>query len=155
MKEHKYDVEIEWTGNQGSGTFDYRSYSRSHIISVAGKEHTIKASTDPQFLGEEKYYNPEELLLSAVSSCHMLWYLSLCAKEGIVVTAYKDKVEGTLGKVDGTTKMTKITLNPEVVITDASRIEDAEKLHHTANELCFIANTLNVKVHHEPQIKIK
>lgn len=148
-KEHHYKTNIEWTGNNGEGTSGYRSYERSHRIWVAGKL-PIEASSDPAFRGDGTKYNPEDLLLASVSSCHMLWYLHLCADNGIVVTAYKDEATGLMIESPDGGKFTEITLHPVVTITDRSKIEKANELHRLANKYCFVANSLNFPVKHEP-----
>lgn len=93
MKQHTYKATITWTGNQGTGTSGYKTYSRDHIISAEGKKD-IEASSDPSFRGDKSRYSPEDLLLDALSSCHMLWYLHLCAVNGIVVMEYVDHATG-------------------------------------------------------------
>ena len=83
-REHQYAVTVRWTGNTGTGTATYRSYERAHEISAEGKP-AIAASSDPVFRGDKARWNPEELLLAALSGCHQLAYLHLCAVAGIVV----------------------------------------------------------------------
>lgn len=150
MKQHHYHITTNWTGNTGVGTTTYASYQRSHDILVDNKP-TIAASSDPAFLGDSTKYNPEELLLASISSCHMLWYLHLCATEGIVVVQYQDKAEGTmLEEKNGAGKFSSVTLQPNVVVKEKQMIERANQLHSKANEYCFIANSLNFKVLHQP-----
>jgi organic hydroperoxide reductase OsmC/OhrA len=149
MKQHNYSLTINWTGNKGEGTSGYKSYERSHEIIIDGKE-IIKASSDPSFLGDKKKYNPEELLLASISSCHMLWYLHLCSDAGIVVTNYKDNAKGIMEEtIDGGGKFTSVTLYPTITLKDSKQQEQANSLHTKANELCFIANSLNFKVGHQ------
>ncbi|PSG90396.1 OsmC family protein [Aurantibacter aestuarii] len=156
MKTHRYNTTINWTGNLGSGTKSYKNYSRDYTISSNGKTQTISGSSDPAFLGDSSKYNPEELLLSAVSSCHMLWYLHLCATNNIVVTSYTDKATGTMKEVEnGSGKFTGITLHPEITITAKADLKLAELLHNRANEMCFIANSLNFKVAHQAVISVE
>jgi organic hydroperoxide reductase OsmC/OhrA len=152
-QQHHYNLTITWTGNSGSGTSAYKEYERSHSISAENKAN-ILASSDPAFRGDKTKHNPEELFLASISSCHMLWYLHLCAEAGIVVSEYVDSAEGIMTETpDGGGKFTAVTLNPIVTITDLSKKELAEQLHHNANKLCFIANSLNLPVHHKPLIK--
>src|SRR5688572_14189864 len=92
---HKYKLTIKWTGNNGSGTSEYRAYSRSHDMIIDDKQ-TISCSSDPAFRGDNTKHNPEELFLASISSCHMLWYLHLCAAAGIVVTDYSDNATGIM-----------------------------------------------------------
>jgi organic hydroperoxide reductase OsmC/OhrA len=157
QRAHKYGVSVVWTGNTGNGTSDYRSYARDHEISVPGKP-PIPGSSDPKFRGDRLRYNPEELLVSALSACHMLWYLHLCADAGIVVMSYEDRAEGTMEESsDGAGRFVHMMLRPHVRIKgSAERAERAQALHQRAHELCFIANSVNFPVEHqavtEPQI---
>lgn len=149
-KEHQYNANLVWTGNKGSGTMDYRSYDRDFIISINGKPQ-ISGSSDSAFMGDKTKYNPEDLLLSSISSCHLLWYLHLCAKQEIVVMEYKDDAVGTMiENPDGSGKFSEVVLHPQVVIADETQKELANSLHAEANKMCFIANSLNFAVKHIP-----
>ncbi len=151
--QHHYNLTIKWTGNAGSGTSGYRNYERSHTIAIDGKSD-IKGSSDPNFRGDKAKHNPEELFLASISSCHMLWYLHLCAEAGIIVTDYSDSAEAIMTETpDGGGKFTEVTLNPIVTISDISKKDLAEQLHYKANKLCFIANSLNFQVQHKPLFK--
>ena len=145
---HQYKIQITWTGNTGSGTSGYRSYQRSHIINASGK-NGIECSSDPHFRGDASKYNPEELLVASLSSCHMLQYLHLCADAGIVVTAYDDNATGRMRlTADGGGHFTEVILAPKVMVKSANMVEEANELHGKANELCFIAKSVNFPVHH-------
>ena len=149
MKQHHYSSTVNWTGNKGEGTNGYRSYERSHEIIIDGKE-IIKGSSDPAFLGDSTKHNPEDLLLASISSCHMLWYLHLCSDVGIVVTNYIDNAKGTMEETtDVGGKFTSVILYPTVTLKNIAQQEQANALHTKANELCFIANSLNFKVQHQ------
>jgi len=144
--EHNFNVRTTWTGNTGSGTADYRAYKRDHEISGPGKP-VIPGSSDPAFRGDRSRYNPEELLVASLSTCHMLWMLHLCADAGITVTSYSDDASGTMAiDTDGSGRFREIVLSPRLKITDSSRIADAQALHHKAHEMCFIANSVNFPV---------
>ena len=152
-KEHHYSLKISWTGNTGTGTNSYRSYERSHLIS-AGNKPEILASSDPSFRGDMTKYNPEELLVASLSSCHMLSYLHLCAVAGVIVLDYTDNATGTMAETpDGGGHFTEVTLYPVVTVAEPSMVEKANELHHQANKLCFIANSCNFPVHHQPSCK--
>lgn len=151
MKQHHYKTNIEWTGNTGSGTVSYKGYERSHTVSVEGKEK-IYASSDTPFMGDGSKYNPEDFLLASLSSCHMLWYLHLCSDAGIIVTAYTDAAEGTMTEDPAGGRFTEVILHPVVTITDPGRREDAMRLHDDAHKKCFIANSCNFPVKHQPEI---
>jgi organic hydroperoxide reductase OsmC/OhrA len=153
-KTHHYQSIIRWTGNKGTGTSGYRDYERSHTISIDGKPD-ILTSSDPSFRGDKSRHNPEELFLSSLSSCHMLWFLHLCGDAGIVVTAYEDHAEGTMEEnPDGSGQFSEVLLKPAVTITDATRADEAQRLHHKANQMCFIARSVNFKVRHEPTVRM-
>lgn len=153
-KEHTYKTLLNWTGNKGQGTANYRAYDRNHVISIAGKDD-IKGSSDPSFLGDPTRYNPEELLVASLSSCHMLWYLHLCATNQIVVVDYQDKATGIMQEnADGSGQFAEVTLKPEVTITEPEKIELANSLHHQANQMCFIARSCNFPVRHQPSCKV-
>lgn len=151
---HHYKVNVEWTGNKGTGTSKYDAYERSHILNVDGKK-SIECSSDAPFRGDIKFHNPEDMLLYSLSACHMLWYLHLCADAGIIVVEYSDNAEGILTIVkDGISKFTEATLHPIIKITDASQIEKAIALHHEANKKCFIANSCNFEIKHKPIVTV-
>lgn len=154
MKNHQYKIKTEWKGNQGKGTSDYQSYSRDHTINAEGKYGSILAASDPSFRGDPSRYNPEELLLSSLSSCHMLWYLHLCSVNKVIVTAYADSAVGIMEEsASGSGRFTEVTLYPQVKVADASMIAKANELHEEANKMCFIANSCNFKIGHQPVIK--
>ncbi len=145
-KEHHYAASLHWTGNRGTGTSGYRDYDRSFDLSVAGKQ-TLAGSSDPTFRGDAAKWNPEEMLLSALASCHMLSYLHLSADAGITVLEYSDDASGTMElDADGAGRFTGVTLRPRVLIAEASDLSAAETLHHPAHEKCFIANSVNFPV---------
>lgn len=146
--EHRYQVRVNWSGE----TRSYESYSRAHRIAINGKP-TIAASADPAFLGDADLPNPEDMLLAALSACHMLWYLHLCAVKGVVVTAYEDRAEGTMVEGPGGGRFTDVLLRPVVTITPDSDETRARGLHERAHAECFIANSVNFPVRHEPVIK--
>ena len=153
MKLHQYKTNTKWTGNLGKGTAGYTAYDRDHLISSANKIIEIPASSDPSFRGNAAPYNPEELLVASLSSCHMLWYLHLCSANKIIVTHYEDNATGSMQETkDGGGTFKQVTLNPIIKVADAGMIEKAKKLHHQANKLCFIANSCNFPVHHKVKI---
>jgi organic hydroperoxide reductase OsmC/OhrA len=146
VKEHFYTLEIKWTGNKGEGTSHYKSYDRNHIIEAVDKD-TIQASSDPAFLGDKTKYNPEELLLASLSSCHMLWFLHLCADNGVIIIDYTDNPKGILiESEDGSGKFKEVILHPKVIVANGSMIEKVNELHHKAQDFCFIANSVNFTV---------
>ncbi|MGC5012343.1 OsmC family protein [Streptosporangium sp. DT93] len=153
---HTYDVTVGWTGNLGSGTDGYRSFSRDHEVTAGGKA-AIAASSDPAFRGDPARWNPEELLVASVSQCHMLWYLHLCAAGGVTVVEYQDRAHGvmTMDESGGGGRFTEIVLRPEVTVADPSTAEKARALHGDVHALCFIARSLNFPVTHLPVIRVR
>lgn len=154
MNTHQYSANIVWTGNTGTGTSDYASYSRDHVISIDHKQD-LQGSSDSIFRGDVTKHNPEDMLLSSLSVCHMLWYLHLCADAGVIVTAYTDNVEGILeyGKNGG--RFTEVILHPIVSVKSEEMIPLAMSLHSEAHACCFIANSVNFPVDHQPSIIIE
>lgn len=156
MKEHHYLVKLEWTGNRGKGTSGYRSYSRDHMISASGKKNGIEGSSDPAFSGDSTRYNPEDLLVSSLAACHMLWYLHLCSASGIVVVSYEDDATGIMEETpDGSGRFSEVILHPRVTIEGDTMKDKAHQLHHEANRMCFIANSCNFKISHKPETVIR
>jgi organic hydroperoxide reductase OsmC/OhrA len=153
-KSHRYATTLTWTGDTGEGTSSYRSYDRAHEIAVAGKP-TILASSDPSFRGDPARWNPEELLLASISSCHQLWYLHLCAVNGVVVTAYRDEATAVMVEDEtGGGRFESAVLRPHVTIS-AGDPATALALHHEANAKCFVANSLNFPVGHEASVEVE
>ncbi|MCB1405612.1 MAG: OsmC family protein [Rhodobacteraceae bacterium] len=146
MKRHAYTSHIRWTGNTGQGTASYRGYTRNWDVAVPGKP-VISCSNDPMLGGDPALMNPEDLLLSALSACHMLWYLHLASDAGIVVTGYEDTPEG-LGEVEanGAARFVSAVLRPEITVRPGADLARAEALHHEIHKVCFIARSVNFPV---------
>jgi organic hydroperoxide reductase OsmC/OhrA len=152
-KEHRYQIVTKWTGNLGPGTSLYSSYSRNHEMSGPQKQSPIAGSSDPLFRGDPTRYNPEELLVAALSACHMLWVLHLCADAGIVITAYSDEALGFMAEnEDGSAQFTGVTLRPVMAITDLARAAEASAIHDRAHSVCALARSVNFPVHHQPVV---
>jgi organic hydroperoxide reductase OsmC/OhrA len=151
---HRYELSVEWTGDRGEGTASYRAYSRDHEVLAEGRP-AILGSSDPAFRGDPARWNPEQLLVAALSQCHLLFYLHVCAVSAVVVVAYEDHPEGVMAETeDGGGRFTEVTLRPVVTVADASMSERARALHGRAVELCFIASSVNFAVRHEPQVRV-
>lgn len=151
---HSYALALTWTGNTGAGTASYAAFERSVEVSAEGKPN-IPGSADPAFRGAPERWSPEEMLVAALSQCHMLWYLVLCAKERIVVTDYVDHPTGTLVETpDGSGHFEEVTLHPRVTVASAEHVERATALHARAHDMCFVANSVNFDVRTEPAIVV-
>ena len=152
--EHRYEVRSTWTGDRGTCTSGYRDYDRAVTIEVAGKPELL-ASSDKPFRGDPSRWNPEDLLLAALSECHLLSYLHACVQAGVVVVAYRDDASGLMvedGRGGGAFR--EVVLRPHVVVSDESMVDAATAAHAKAHEWCFIANSVNFPVRHEPTIAI-
>lgn len=154
MPDHTYKLALKWTGNTGSGTFNPGTYKRDYKI-TAGSKPPVTGSSDPSFRGDKNKYNPEELLVASLASCHMLWYLDLCTRANIIVVDYQDHPVGIMTeKGDGGGAFKEVMLAPIVTVAEADMVEKAIQLHKRANALCFIANSVNFPVYHNPVCKV-
>ena len=152
---HRYELSVLWLGNRGSGTTGYRDYDRTHEVRAAGKP-AIAGSSDPSFRGDPGRWSPEELLVAALSQCHMLWYLHLAAVAGVVVTGYTDTPAGTmLEESDGAGQFADAVLRPVVTVSDRDMADRAQSLHADAAAKCFTARSVNFPVRCEPTVVVR
>ena len=153
-RRHRYETTTVWNGDRDRGTADYRAYDRLYDTSSHDRP-TIAGSSDPAFRGDTTRWNPELLLVAALSQCHLLSYLHRCAVSGVVVTAYSDTAVGVMAECeDGGGHFEEVVLRPVVTVADASMIERAAQLHEEASTRCFIAASVNFPVRHEPQVGV-
>jgi organic hydroperoxide reductase OsmC/OhrA len=153
VTDHRYKTTLHWSAEGGEGTKSYRSFSRTHTITAktkAGEDKPAIVATSA--FHSLDHYNPDEMLIGSLSSCHMLWYLHLCSENGVVVIDYFDEAEGVL-KLDakGEGKVERVTLHPRVTISSGNP-EVARALHKDAHAKCFVANSVNFPVECEPEI---
>lgn len=149
--EHFFRSRLEWTGAAQGPTADYESYSREYRVSIEGKPDLTGSAAVP-FRGDGSLPNPEDLLLAAVSACHCLSYLALCARAGISVVAYEDDATAIMKFSEGKMRITEATLRPRVTLAPGSDEAKALALHERANAECFIASSVNFPVRHEPAL---
>lgn len=150
MTEHRYTLDVTWQGNRGTGTSGYRDYGREVLLAAAGKADVL-ASADPAFRGDAARWNPEELLVAALSQCHLLSYLHMAVRAGVVVTSYSDSPVGVMAQEGLGGRFTEVLLRPVVTVADAEHAELAAGLHHEASQACFIASSVSFPVRHEPR----
>lgn len=153
MPDHKYRTFLHWSAGESEGTKSYRSFARTHAITAKTKAGVDKpAIVATSAFHSLDHYNPDEMLLASLSSCHMLWYLHLCSEAGVVVTDYRDEAELVL-RLDskGEGKVERATLHPRVRISSGDA-EVARALHKDAHKKCFVANSVNFPVGCEPEI---
>jgi len=143
---HVYEANITWTGNRGQGTSTYTGYGRDYLARAVEKPDLLM-SADEAFLGNPAKHNPEELLVVAISSCHMLWYLHLCADAGIVVGPMKTARPESGGRFESVLWRPKVTI-------ESGAVQEALRLHQDAHQACFIANSVNFPIRLEPAIQL-
>lgn len=143
-------MDVAWLGNRGTGTSGYRDYGRQSAVTAHGK-HGIEASADKPFRGDADRWNPEELLLAALAECHMLSFLHVAVTHGVIVTDYADAAEGMMEQIGDGGRFTDVLLRPVVTLAEPIDHELFETLHREASEKCFIANSVNFPVRHEPR----
>jgi organic hydroperoxide reductase OsmC/OhrA len=148
---HEYTARVRWTGASQGPTTSYQSYSREHEYQ-SGNKPAVRASADPHFRGDASLYNPEEMLVIALSTCHLLSYLAICARAGIHVVAYEDEAHGTMEVRDGKVRFTDVLLRPRVTVAKATDLGRATAMHDQAHDECYIASSVNFPVRHEPAV---
>lgn len=154
LGEHRYRVTAVWTGDRGTGTSGYRDYDRAVTLRIDGKPE-LAASADRPFRGDAAKWNPEDLLLAALSECHLLSYLHACVGAGVVVTGYRDEATGVMvedGRGGGA--FIEVVLRPHVTVAEAGMVDAATAAHRQANAWCFIANSVSFPVRHEPTVSV-
>ncbi len=151
VRPHVFAARLRWTGASHGPTTSYEAYSRDYELEVDGKP-VLRGSADPHFLGDGSAYNPEDMLVAALSACHLLSYLAECAWAGIAIVAYEDDAHGEMALIDGAVRFREVVLRPKVSVADPSRIAEAEALHEKAHAQCFIANSVNFPVRHEATV---
>ncbi len=153
-REHSYRLTATWTGDRGSGTSGYRDYDRSVTLEIDGKP-ALTASSDRPFRGDPAKWNPEDLLLAALSECHLLSYLHACVQAGVVVVGYRDEASGVMvedGRGGGA--FSEVVLRPRVIVADEAMVDAATAAHRQAHDWCFIANSVNFPVRHEATVEV-
>ena len=153
---HTFKATINWNINEGESTKNPRTFSRNHEVLIANKATPLQVSAAKPFRGDDALYNPEDLLLSALTSCHMMSYLYDCAQNNIEVISYTDNSEGDLEVTPtGSGSFKTVRIKPVVTIKNESQKELAKSLHSKANQLCFIANSCNFPITHHAKIVVK
>lgn len=153
---HIFKAKVNWQLGRNETSQNPKGFSRNHVVTIANKKTPLEVSAAKPFRGDETLHNPEDLLLSALASCHMMSYLYVCSQNNIEVLNYNDNAEAILNvEASGSGQFEKVTLNPVVTIKDATQIELAKTLHNKANSLCFIANSCNFPIEHYAEILFK
>ena len=151
-KAHHYEARVTWSGASEGATTGYEAYSRDWTAEAPAKPPLL-GSADRVFRGDMERYNPEDLLVISLSTCHMLWYLHLCADAGIAVVGYVDDARGTMALHEGKMRFTEVMLRPRVTLANGDP-QRALRLHEKAHAECFVANSVNFPVHHEASVEL-
>ncbi len=152
-QQHEFACQLVWTGAMQGGTTSYDHYSRECRVDFEGKP-SLCGTSAPAFRGDPSLTNPEDLLVASLSMCHFLTYVALCARKGVTVVAYEDDANGVMKRVGRTFRFTDVLLRPRVTIAAGSDPETARSLHDRAHQECFISNSVNFPVRHEPVITV-
>ena len=145
MSEHR--VQLSW--EKGEAPFTYEAYPRNPAVTFKNGQESLTASASPTFRGDGSKADPEDLLVAALSSCHMLSFLAIAAKKRFLVFSFVDDALGILENDGGKLWITRVILRPKVAI-DADA-ETLSHIHHLAHEACFIANSVKTNVTVEPR----
>ncbi|MFI1770400.1 OsmC family protein [Thalassobellus citreus] len=153
---HTFKAQVNWEASKNETTTNSRTFSRAHVVKIDNKTADLKVSAAKMFRGDSELYNPEDLLLSALASCHMMSYLYVCSQNSIEVLSYTDNAEAILEvEASGSGHFTKAILNPIITIKDETKKQLALSLHEKANSLCFIANSCNFPITHNAQVLVE
>lgn len=151
---HDFMSKVIWTGNRGEGTAHYRAYDRTWEVRTPGKP-VIACSNDPRLGGDPGLHNPEDMLISALSACHMLWYLHLASDAGITVLAYEDDPVGHgESEPSGAGRFTAATLHPRITVAEGTDLAKADSIHHEIHKVCFIARSVAFPVRYEARYDV-
>ena len=153
IRPHRYAAHVRWNGPAAGATTNYETYDRGYVVEIAGKP-TLEGSADAHFRGDRSRHNPEDLLVAALSACHLLSYLAECARAGIAVLAYEDDASGEMTLIDGKIRFREVLLRPRVTIADPARLQRAVDLHGRAHDECFIASSVNFPVRHDAVVDV-
>jgi organic hydroperoxide reductase OsmC/OhrA len=150
MSEHR--TQVRWT--RGAEPFGYETYDRTHRWRFGGGTE-LDASAAPEYKGRAELPNPEEALVAALSSCHMLTFLALAARRRLVVDSYTDDAVGHMEKnADGKLAITRVELRPRVVFSGEKQptVEELARMHELSHRECFIANSVKTEVSVVPAV---
>lgn len=149
MTQHDFPARVTWTGNRGEGTTHYKAYDRTWNVETPGKP-VIPCSNDPRLGGDPSLHNPEDMLIAALSACHMLWYLHLASDAGIAVQGYTDMPLGHGESLpSGAGRFLSATLRPQITVPVGTDLACADAIHHEIGKVCYIARSVNFPVAHE------
>ena len=147
---HHYRCSLSWRGSTAEG---YEAYGRDHSVVVPPSQIELTLSADPVFRGDAARLNPEQLLLTAASSCQLLEFLALAARSRVEVVAYEDQASASMDERSRPPRFTEIRLTPSITVADGTDGARVERLVAKAHEGCYIANSLKCPMEIEPSIR--
>lgn len=151
---HLFKAKLNWDSEEDLISSSGKKFTKNHSIFIEGKK-LLHVSAAKAFKGDPQLYNPEDLLLSSIVSCHMMSYLYVCAQKGIDIVSYQDQAEATLEVLEnGSGRFIEVRLFPQVIIRNKEQITEAVLLHQKANKLCFIANSCNFPIVHQASCQV-
>jgi organic hydroperoxide reductase OsmC/OhrA len=143
MLTHAYEAHLTWSGSTADG---YRAYPRSHQAVTEPPTQELALSSDPAFRGDPKLLNPEQLLVMAASSCQLLSFLAVAARQGVTVVGYTDAARGWMDLADKPVRVGRIRLDATIEVEGDVDPEEVRRMAHQAHEECFIANSLSTVI---------
>ncbi|MBU2980759.1 OsmC family protein [Lentibacter algarum] len=153
-RKHDFEAKVVWTGNTGEGTAHYKAYERTWEVQTEGKP-VVKCSNDPLLGGDPTLHNPEDMLIAALSSCHMLWYLHMASDAGVTVLAYEDDPVGHgESEASGAGQFVSADLRPRITVAAGTDLAKADAIHSEIGKVCFIARSVAFPVHHKARYVI-
>jgi organic hydroperoxide reductase OsmC/OhrA len=153
QQEHRFACRTVWRGEMREPV-DPKSWRRDHTIEMTGKPD-LQGSAGAAFFGDASRHNPEDLLVAALSSCHMLSFLSASARGRLRIVAYEDRAEAVLSPQGGSFRFTEATLRPRITVAHEKDLPKAREMNELARKICFIANAVNFPVRDEPEFLVE
>lgn len=150
--EHRFACHTVWRGEMAEPV-DPKSWRRDHVVEMAGKP-PLEGSSSSAFFGDDAKHNPEDLLVAALSSCHMLSFLSASARARLRIVAYEDRAEAVLSQQGANFRFTEAKLRPRITVAREEDLPKAREMNELARKICFVANAVNFPVRDEPEFLV-
>lgn len=152
-QEHRFACRTVWRGAMEDPP-DPKTWRRGHVIEIAGKPDLL-GSTSSAFYGDDSRHNPEDLLVAALSSCHMLSFLSASARARLRIVAYEDRAEAVLSLVERRFRFTEAILRPRITVAREADLAKAREMNELARSICFVSNAVNFPVRDEAEFLVE
>lgn len=150
-EEHVFETTLAYPADPAQKLPPAADFSRDNVLRAKGHPD-VPGALPPALGGHDRGYSPEDLLILALSECHLLTYLAIAQRRGVAILRYEDRATGRLGKnAQGATQMLEVVLRPRVTVARGTDVAAAQALHERAHNHCFIASSVNFPVRHEAQ----